>query len=91
MVIKDERLTEFSNLISENKCNKHTGRLKAEVDLGTANIVLSIVDENNTPIVGASYKSNVIKDGIIVDFVGTINVVDEPTAAASVVNLERVL
>lgn len=74
MIIKDERLTELSNLISENKCNKYEGKLKVGVDLGTANIVLSVVDEKNRPIAGASYQSNVVKDGVVVDFVGAINI-----------------
>lgn len=40
------------------------------VDLGTANIVVSVVDSNNTPIAGASYPSTVVRDGIVVDFMG---------------------
>lgn len=74
MIINDDRLTEFSNLVSEKRCNKYKGRLKTGIDLGTANIVLSVVDEDNTPIAGATYQSNVVKDGIVVDFVGAINI-----------------
>ena len=42
------------------------------VDLGTANIVITIVDKNGKPIAGATQRSRVVKDGIVVDFIGAI-------------------
>lgn len=75
MLINSDILTEFSNLIAENKSNSFEGELKTGVDLGTANIVVSVVDTNNNPIAGATYPSTVVKDGIVVDFVGAINIV----------------
>lgn len=75
MLINSDILTEFSNLIAENKSNSFEGELKTGVDLGTANIVVSVVDANNNPIAGATYPSTVVKDGIVVDFVGAINIV----------------
>ena len=74
MFIENEILTTFSNLISENKCNAYEGELRTGVDLGTANIVISVVDSNNNPVAGATYPSTVVKDGIVVDFVGAINI-----------------
>jgi len=74
MFIENEILTKFSNLISENKCNTFEGELRTGVDLGTANIVISVMDSNNTPVAGATYPSTVVKDGIVVDFVGAINI-----------------
>lgn len=47
------------------------------VDLGTANIVMSIVDKNGNPVAGEIYPSSVVKDGIVVDFVGAIRIVRE--------------
>lgn len=75
MLINSDILTEFSNLIAENKSNSFEGELKTGIDLGTANIVVSVVDANNNPIAGATYPSTVVKDGIVVDFVGAINIV----------------
>ena len=120
----------FSELIKNEEYLPYEGDLKLGVDLGTANIVLSVVDQNNTPIAGATYPSTVVRDGIVVDFLGAsravrnmkakleemmgvsfyeaataippgiisgnvvesvgldvINVVDEPTAAASVLGI----
>ncbi|OOM77628.1 ethanolamine utilization protein EutJ [Clostridium sp. BL-8] len=74
MFIENELLDKFSKLISENKCNSFEGELRTGVDLGTANIVISVIDANNVPVAGATYPSSVVKDGIVVDFVGAINI-----------------
>lgn len=71
----NQLLEEFSKLIKEKKCNKYKGKLKVGVDLGTANIVLSVVDEENKPVAGATYSSSVVKDGIVVDYMGAIRIV----------------
>ncbi|ABD86733.1 ethanolamine utilization protein EutJ [Rhodopseudomonas palustris] len=74
----DATLRDFSRLIRDELClpaADRTGALKAGVDLGTANIVLSVVDASNTPVAGASYPSKVVRDGIVVDYVGAVNVV----------------
>lgn len=68
-------IKEFSQLISEKKCNLYEGRLKVGVDLGTANIVLAVTDENNRPIAGAMYPSSVVRDGIVVDYVSASRIV----------------
>lgn len=68
-------IEEFSNLIREKKCNTYEGKLKVGVDLGTANIVLSVVDENNKPVAGAMYPSSVVKDGVVVDYIGATSIV----------------
>lgn len=74
MLIENEVLKDFSNLVYEEKHRNFEGVLKTGVDLGTANIVISVVDSNNSPIAGATFPSNVVKDGIVVDFVGAINI-----------------
>ncbi len=68
----------FSELIRENRLNPEaqlSGNLKVGVDLGTANIVLSVVDENNIPIAGAMHTSTVVRDGIVVDYMGAVRAV----------------
>jgi len=52
-----------------------TGALKTGVDLGTANIVLTVVDSDNTPVAGAVHRSTVVRDGIVVDYLGAVAVV----------------
>lgn len=68
-------LKDFSSLIKEKKSNPYEGNLKVGVDLGTANIVLSVVDENNNPVAGATYPSSVVKDGIVVDYINATRIV----------------
>ena len=63
-------LVGFSELIKNEEFRPYEGELRLGVDLGTANIVVSVVDANNTPIAGASYPSTVVRDGIVVDFLG---------------------
>lgn len=72
----NETLQEFARLIREKTFNPYTGKLKCGVDLGTANIVLSVVDEENNPVAGAMYNSTVVKDGIVVDYVGAVRAVE---------------
>lgn len=74
MVINNEKLNLFSNIVSSGEVANYEGTLKTGVDLGTANIVISVVDEQNQPVAGASFPSKVVKDGIVVDFVGAIQV-----------------
>ena len=42
MLVNSDVLSEFSELIKNNTCNPYEGELKVGVDLGTANIVLSV-------------------------------------------------
>ena len=50
-------------------------RLKVGVDLGTANTVLAVVDSNNRPIAGASAPSHAIRDGVIVNYYESVQLV----------------
>ena len=50
MLMTKEVLSEFAELIRENKCNPYSGNLKTGVDLGTANIVIAVTDEDNHPV-----------------------------------------
>lgn len=71
----NEVLLEFQRLMEEKTCNPWEGNLRTGVDLGTANIVLAVVDRENRPIAGASYPSSVVRDGIVVDYLGAIRAV----------------
>ncbi len=73
--IGNEILKEFAALVYEKRANPFNTKLKAGVDLGTANIVVSVVDENNRPIAGATHYSSVVKDGIVVDYIGATQIV----------------
>lgn len=52
-------------------------KLYTGMDLGTAYIVLAVVDELGQPVTGAMRYAEVVKDGLIVDFVGATKIVRE--------------
>jgi len=47
------------------------------VDLGTACVVLAVLDENYRPVAGAYKYADVVRDGMVVDYIGAINIVKE--------------
>jgi ethanolamine utilization protein EutJ len=70
-------------------------RWQVGVDLGTAYTVLIVLDEQGQPVAGAYEFAQVVRDGLVVDFVGAVELLrrlkrqveaqlgDELTAAAS--------
>ncbi len=49
--------------------------LWAGVDLGTANIVTAVVDENGKPVAGVLTRSErTVRDGLVFDYMGTMNI-----------------
>lgn len=68
-------LEKFDQLVQTGETIPFKGSLRVGVDLGTANIVLAVVDDDNTPIAGASYPSKVVRDGVVVDYIGAVRVV----------------
>jgi len=72
----DQLVRDFEKVIKTPILNKssvyYTG-----VDLGTAYIVLAVLDENYQPVAGAYRFASVVKDGMVVDYIGAIRIVKE--------------
>lgn len=75
-------LTNANNLIEAfaKTINKPAGKLKGKklftgLDLGTAYIVLAVVDEDGNPVAGAMEFAQVVKDGLVVDYIGAVDIV----------------
>lgn len=70
----DELVSQYESVIKhpikENKEFYYTG-----VDLGTACIVLVVMDENHKPVAGAYQYADVVRDGMVVDYFGAITIV----------------
>lgn len=47
------------------------------VDLGTACVVLTVLDENYKPVAGNYRYADVVRDGMVVDYIGAISIVKE--------------
>lgn len=72
----DKEVEKFEKVIINPIINKskiyYTG-----IDLGTACIVISVLDENKEPVAGAFKYANVVKDGMVVDYIGAVKIVKE--------------
>lgn len=70
----DQLVREFEEVVERPIISKssvyYTG-----VDLGTACVVLAVLDENRKPVAGAYRYVDVVRDGMVVDYIGAINVV----------------
>jgi ethanolamine utilization protein EutJ len=51
----------------------YRGKIHVGVDLGTAYTVLVVLDENNVPIAGEYQFAQVTRDGLVVDFIGAVD------------------
>ncbi len=47
------------------------------VDLGTACVVVAVLDENRKPVAGAYKYADVVRDGMVVDYMGAVKLVRE--------------
>ena len=81
MLLQNDVLAEFGELVASGRCNSYKGPLFAGVDLGTANTVLAVVDSDGHPVAGATARSKGVRDGIVVDYIGTVQAVSRMKAA----------
>jgi len=51
----------------------YQGKVHVGVDLGTAYTVLVVLDENYQPIAGEYQFAEVVRDGLVVDFIGAVD------------------
>ncbi|RYD04926.1 ethanolamine utilization protein EutJ [Desulforamulus aquiferis] len=72
----DQLVRDFEKAVKTPILNK-TSVYYTGVDLGTAYIVLAVLDENFQPVAGAYRLASVVKDGMVVDYIGAIRIVRE--------------
>lgn len=53
------------------------GDLQVGIDLGTAYLVLIVLDQDNQPIIGEYQFAQVVRDGVVVDFIGAVDRLSE--------------
>ncbi|AKL96459.1 ethanolamine utilization protein EutJ [Clostridium aceticum] len=72
----DQLVRDFEDVVEQPMIRKssvyYTG-----VDLGTACVVLAVLDENHKPVAGAYRYADVVRDGMVVDYIGAVKVVRE--------------
>ncbi|MBP1743041.1 MAG: eutJ [Firmicutes bacterium] len=72
----DQLVRDFENVV-KNPVREKSSVYYTGVDLGTACVVLAVVDENYKPVAGAYRYADVVRDGMVVDYIGAINIVRE--------------
>ncbi len=81
-----EALLDRTERIMQGRGSHHRSRVAEEgkgngvhvgVDLGTAYTVLIVLDENYEPLAGTYRFAQVVRDGLVVDFIGAIDLVKD--------------
>ena len=70
----DEYVKEFEAVINHSR-KSASGKYYTGIDLGTACVVMVVLDEEYKPVAGAYQYADVVKDGMIVDYIGAIRIV----------------
>lgn len=72
----DDLIRKFEEVI-EKPITKKSSVYYTGVDLGTACVVLAVLDENYKPVAGAYRYADVVRDGMVVDYIGAVRLVRE--------------
>ncbi|QOV19860.1 ethanolamine utilization protein EutJ [Blautia liquoris] len=73
-----KRVDEFIQRVEDSEVGTFSpvgSKLKVGVDLGTAYIVLTVLDEDDNPIACEKQASSVLRDGVVVDYTGALDTV----------------
>ncbi len=72
----DQLVRDFEKVV-KNPIISQSSVYYTGVDLGTACVVLAVLDENYKPVAGAYRYADVVRDGMVVDYIGAVNIVRE--------------
>lgn len=72
----DEFVAKFEEVV-KHPIKKKSSCYYCGVDLGTACVVVAVLDENKEPVAGRYRWANVVRDGMVVDYVGAVQIVRE--------------
>lgn len=72
----DELVRKFEEVI-ERPVRGKSSVYYTGVDLGTACVVLAVLNEDFQPVAGAYRYADVVRDGMVVDYIGAIHIVRE--------------
>lgn len=72
----DSLIKQFEEVVEHPK-KTASKTFSTGVDLGTACVVVAVLDENKEPVAGAYQYADVVRDGMVVDYIGAIRIVQE--------------
>ncbi len=70
----DEVILPGLNGSAPSELTGYQGALRVGVDLGTAYTVLAVLDHQGMPLVGEYQFAQVVRDGLVVDFIGAVDI-----------------
>ncbi|MBC7359231.1 MAG: ethanolamine utilization protein EutJ [Desulfacinum sp.] len=68
-------LEEADRVLNCEESAPYDGPFHVGVDLGTADVVLMVVDDRGRPVAAFLEWAQVVRDGVVVDFVGAVDIV----------------
>lgn len=83
--IANEKLDAFDKVVNGDKPMRKAKKgetFKCGVDLGTSSIVLTVLDQDDTPIYGAFEYDHAVRDGIVVNYMESVSILKRLKAKA---------
>lgn len=71
----NERLKKMEAVVNDVRPQKAPDRWHVGIDLGTANIVVTVTDEAGEPLAAFMEWAEVVRDGVVVDYIGAVDIV----------------
>ena len=79
----DARLEKAARVLNKTGRAAASGPVRVGIDLGTADVVLMALDAEDEPVACFLEWAEVVRDGVVVDFMGAVNIVRDMLAKAS--------
>ncbi|GAA0476078.1 ethanolamine utilization protein EutJ [Alkalibacterium psychrotolerans] len=75
--LANQVLNKFNEIVNTGRAYPFdkTKKIKIGVDLGTSSIVLVVLDNENQPVYGSFRYADVIRDGLVVDYIRSVDIV----------------
>ncbi len=73
----NQYIENFAKTIESTNMDFNRDNLKVGVDLGTANICITVLNEDNEPVACEIFPASVVKDGLVVDYQKAVMIVKD--------------
>lgn len=83
LALANQKLAQVDQLVQgQITVSPTTGPIKVGVDLGTSSIVLVVVDQFDQPIFAAAQAADVVRDGLVVNYLAAVQITRQLKAQA---------